>query len=301
MRVCALIMIRSSLTNNSGEEFSYISTRPIEKGIPTFIFFHATGFNGQTYWQLINGLNEKFGGTINFISIDQRGHGLTKAETGPEEFKDWSFYIKDAVEITDKIEGPLYCAGHSMGAIVAAKLSSLKQSKVKKLIMLEPVLYSPYECFRISFMLMLGLRRKAGLVEQAANRRAKFNSREEMVDSYFGRGVFSTWDRSLIEDYVEGGTRDINEEQVELSCAPSWESRTFMASDMDSWSYLKKLNIPSYILCGDILSTFSSRARKAINRLKGDWRVEVFPKASHSLPMEQIDTLIDRIYQFMSK
>ena len=117
-------MIRSSLANNSGEEFSYISARPLQKGIPTFIFFHATGFNGQTYWQLINGLHKKFSGTINFISIDQRGHGLTTAETGPEEFKDWSFYIKDATEITDKIEGPLYCAGHSMGAIVAAKMSS---------------------------------------------------------------------------------------------------------------------------------------------------------------------------------
>jgi len=113
--------------------------------------------------------------------------------------------------------------------------------------------------------------------------------------------VFSTWDRSLIEDYVQGGTIAINEKQVELSCTPSWESRTFMASDMDSWSYLKKLNIPSYILCGDVFSTFSSRARKAINRLNDNWSVEVFPEASHSLPMEQIDTLIDRIYQFMSK
>ncbi len=43
-------MIRNTLTNNSGEEFSYVSARPIETGIPTFIFFHATGFNGQTYW-----------------------------------------------------------------------------------------------------------------------------------------------------------------------------------------------------------------------------------------------------------
>ena len=53
-------MIRSTLTNNSGEEFSYVSARPIEIGIPTFVFFHATGFNGQTYWQLIDGLTKKY-------------------------------------------------------------------------------------------------------------------------------------------------------------------------------------------------------------------------------------------------
>ena len=54
-------------------------------------------------------------------------------------------------------------------------------------------------------------------------------------------------------------------------------------------------------LCGDILSTFTPRAREAINKLNGDWHIDVFPEATHSLPMEQIDTLIDRIYQFMSK
>ena len=99
-------MIRNTLTNNSGEEFSYVSARPIETGIPTFIFFHATGFNGQTYWQLIDGLTKKFQESINFISIDQRGHGLSTAETKPEELEDWSIYVQDALEITDKLDGP---------------------------------------------------------------------------------------------------------------------------------------------------------------------------------------------------
>ena len=294
-------MIRNTLTNNSGEEFSYVSARPIETGIPTFIFFHATGFNGQTYWQLIDGLTKKFQESINFISIDQRGHGLSTAETKPEELEDWSIYVQDALEITDKLEGPLYCAGHSMGSIVAAKLASLRQDKVKKLIMLEPVLYSPFECLKYKLMRNLGRRNKVELVKLAANRRSKFNNQEEIIDSYFGRGVFSTWDKSSVEDYVIGGTRQISEEEVELSCAPLWESRTFRASDMNSWPYLRKLSIPGYILCGDILSTFTPRAREAINKLNGDWHIDVFPEATHSLPMEQIDTLIDRIYQFMSK
>ena len=150
--------------------------------------------------------------------------------------------------------------------------------------------YSPFECFKYKFMRNLGRRNKVELVELAANRRSKFNNQEEIIDSYFGRGVFSTWDKSSVEDYVIGGTRQISEEEVELSCAPLWESRTFRASDMNSWPYLRKLSIPGYILCGDILSTFTPRAREAINKLNGDWHIDVFPKATHSLPMEQIDT-----------
>jgi len=294
-------MIRGTLTNNSDEEFSYVSARPIEKGIPTFIFFHATGFNGQTYWQLVEGLDNKFEGSVNCISLDQRGHGLSTALTEPERLKDWSLYLQDALEITDKLEGPLFCAGHSMGSIVAAKLSSLRQEKVKKLIMLEPVLYGPLECFKYRLMRAIGRRNKVELVELAAKRRSIFESQQEMVDSYHGRGVFETWDRSLIQDYVEGGTRILNEKEVELSCSPLWESRTFMASDMDSWPYLRTLTIPSYILCGTIRSTFTPTARQAIEKLGTNWNIDIFPEATHSLPMEQGSELIDRIHQFMSK
>ena len=294
-------MIRGTLTNNSDEEFSYVSARPIEKGIPTFIFFHATGFNGQTYWQLVEGLDNKFEGSVNCISLDQRGHGLSTALTEPERLKDWSLYLQDALEITDKLEGPLFCAGHSMGSIVAAKLSSLRQEKVKKLIMLEPVLYGPLECFKYRLMRAIGRRNKVELVELAAKRRSIFGSQQEMVDSYLGRGVFETWDRSLIQDYVEGGTRSLNEKEVELSCSPLWESRTFMASDMDSWPYLRRLTIPSYILCGTIRSTFTPTARQAIEKLGTNWNIDIFPEATHSLPMEQGSELIDRIHQFMSK
>ena len=102
-------------------------------------------------------------------------------------------------------------------------------------------------------------------------------------------------------DYVEGGTKKIVGEKVELSCAPEWESRTFQTTDMNSWPYLRKLDIPVYVICGNINSTFTPKARKAAKKLGKNWQIEVFPEASHSLPMELGQELIDRIHQFMSK
>ncbi len=86
-----------------------------------------------------------------------------------------------------------------------------------------------------------------------------------------------------------------------LTCAPEWESRTFQTTDMNSWPYLRKLDIPVYVMCGDINSTFTPKARKAAKKLGKNWQFEVFPEASHSLPMELGQDLIDRIHQFMSK
>jgi hypothetical protein len=55
------------------------------------------------------------------------------------------------------------------------------------------------------------------------------------------------------------------------------------------------------ILSGNKESTFTPNARKTIEKLGSNWKMEVFPDATHSLPMELSETLIDRIYQFMSK
>lgn len=294
-------MIRNSFNNDSGEEFSFISTSPLDISAPSLIFFHATGFNGQTYWQLIKELEGQHQDKINFISFDQRGHGHSTASANPEELKTWSAYLQDALDFADYLEGPIFCSGHSMGAIVAAKVASLRKDRVRKLIMLEPVLYSPYECFKYSLKRKWGLNRNVELVDLSAKRRRHFESQEEMIDSYYGRGIFSTWEKPWIQDYVEGGTKKIGGGKVELTCSPEWESSTFQTTDMNSWPYLRKLDIPVYIICGNINSTFTPKARKATKKLGKNWQIEVFPEASHSLPMELGQDLIDRIHQFMSK
>ena len=294
-------MIRNSFNNDSGEEFSFISASPLELSAPSLIFFHATGFNGQTYWQLIKELEGHHQTKINLISFDQRGHGHSTATANPEELNTWSVYLQDALDFVDSLEGPIVCSGHSMGAIVAAKVASLRKGRVRKLIMLEPVLYSPYECFKYTLKRKWGFNRNVELVNLAANRRRHFESQEEMINSYSGRGIFSTWGKLWVQDYVEGGTKKIGGEKVELSCAPEWESRTFQTTDMNSWPYLRKLDIPVYVICGNINSTFTPKARKAVKKLGKNWQIEVFTEASHSLPMELGQDLIDRIHQFMSK
>ena len=55
------------------------------------------------------------------------------------------------------------------------------------------------------------------------------------------------------------------------------------------------------VICGNINSTFTPKARKAAKKLGKNWQIEVFPDASHSLPMELGQDLIDRIHQFVSK
>ena len=76
-------MERSSYINSKGEEFSYLKNKT-KKDSLNFVFFHATGFNAQTYTILLDKLNKKFNSEINIYALDQRGHGLSKAEAIPK-------------------------------------------------------------------------------------------------------------------------------------------------------------------------------------------------------------------------
>ena len=88
---------------------------------------------------------------------------------------------------------------------------------------------------------------------------------------------------------------------IELTCSPEWERKTFLTSAFDSWGYLKRLNIPVLVLSGTINSTFSKQARDSLSKLGKSWILESFSGSSHFLPMESTQQVVDRIYKFVSK
>ena len=198
-------MERSSYINSKGEEFSYLKNKT-KKGSLNFVFFHATGFNAQTYTILLDKLNKKFNSEINIYALDQRGHGLSKAEAVPENLTSWAPFLEDGLEFVDSLSGPIICSGHSMGAVIAAKVASKRKSKQIKLFMIEPVLFGPEQA-KIWRASQAKPGNKPNIADGAAKRRRHFDSIEEALKSYEGRGAFKTWGSEWIKDYLIGGTQ----------------------------------------------------------------------------------------------
>ena len=83
-------MERSSYINSKGEEFSYLKNKT-KKGSLNFVFFHATGFNAQTYNILLDKLDKKFNSEINIYALrSKRVMGYPEAEAIPEKMTSWS-------------------------------------------------------------------------------------------------------------------------------------------------------------------------------------------------------------------
>ena len=72
--------------------------------------------------------------------------------------------------------------------------------------MIEPVLYGPIESLKFRLMSFLRLNRQLSIADGAAKRRKQFSSIDEAVSSYTGRGAFTTWSATWIENYLRGGT-----------------------------------------------------------------------------------------------
>ena len=291
-------MERKIFTNNKGEHFSYLSSERQENAV-NFVFFHATGFNAQTYKILLEALRNKSDSKINLFALDQRGHGFSQARAVPSELDSWSDFLDDGLEFIDSLSGKIVCSGHSMGSVIAAKIASIRKDKIERLFMIEPVLYSYWESLKFSLMSKMKINRKLDIAAGAAKRRREFESLEHALNSYKGRGAFATWSDEWISSYLVGGTEETKDGNIQLTCAPEWESATFRASSMDTWKYLKKIKIPSQVVYAEVSHTYSPKARQEIARLGENWNSKCYKDATQFLPMERADSVTDDICRFI--
>ena len=290
-------MERKTYTNKKGENFSYLVSKSENSQFNLF-FFHATGFNALTYEILFNKIKQLIGDDISIYALDQRGHGLSSAISDHSELKSWDVFVEDGKEFLDIIDGSVICSGHSMGSIIAAKITAIYPEKVSKLFMIEPVLYGPSESLKFRLMSFLRVNRQLSIADGAAKRRKQFSSIEEAISSYTGRGAFTTWSPDWIENYLRGGTIQ-TKQGTELSCSPEWEAATFRSSSMDSWKYLKKIKTNAKVLYGSMGSTFSSQARKVLFNLGKNWEPVYYREASHFLPMEYPDSITQELDSYL--
>ena len=72
--------------------FSYIFLEGQNKDKNIF-FFHATGFNAETYIPFFLKLNELLDNQYSIYALDQRGHGLSKATAVPSELSSWNLSL----------------------------------------------------------------------------------------------------------------------------------------------------------------------------------------------------------------
>jgi pimeloyl-ACP methyl ester carboxylesterase len=258
--------------------------RPVD-----LIFVHANGFNAMTYRTLLAPLS----GTLRIWAPDLRGHGHTTLPTRRDGRRGWSDHRDDVAALLDELDGPpVVLAGHSMGGTSALLAAAERPDAVSRLVLMDPVIWGRLS---VALFQLPGFDRLPGhipLVKGALKRRAVFESREQALTAYSGRGAFRGWPEMMIADYLADGLVE-GPDGFALACAPEWEASNYAAQSHDPWRALKRVGRPVRILKAEAGSTcFPSPGLRGLP----DVSVETVHGGTHFFPMLKADVARDALF-----
>lgn len=265
-------------------DFSVLHREASGEGSVAVHFAHATGFNAETYRELISALDP----SLDVYAMDARGHGMSDAPADPKKLRSWVQYRKDLEALVETLSRPTVLAGHSMGATVSMELAAARPDLVQGLVLIDPVIVPPRHVPMMALARTFGLAgRLIPISQAAARRRMEFPSREAAVENYVGKGPFRTWPREWIEAYVEGGTVATEEGAVRLSCDRVWESETFSSASINPYRDIEKLRCPITLIAREHDGPpFTRASRDAFMQRQPETRLLILEESSHFMTME---------------
>lgn len=251
---------------------------------PLLLFAHATGMCARVYTGLLAPLADRF----RVVAADARGHGRTELVADPGRVPaDWALYRTDIVALVEALGGgPVHLAGHSFGATASFEAAVDNPGLASSVCLIDPpfIPADHAEAYRASG--------KAGrlpnpMADQAQRRRGTFDSIAAARASYRGRGVFSGWPESALDDYLQGGLLP-DATGFRLACPPAWEAASFRGVSTTFSRNLARAGFPFTVLAAAQGSTVphAEEARIRANPLATFYRL---PDTGHFLAVTHPD------------
>ena len=205
--------------------------RPVD-----LIFAHANGFNAYAYRSLLQPLS----GALRIWAPDLRGHGRTRLPARPEGRRSWKDHRDDLIALLDAVDGPpVALAGHSIGGTSGLLAAAERPDRVARLLLLDPVIWRRPMVLAMNLPLVGRLSHRIPIVASTLKRRALFDSREQALAAYRGRGAFKGWSDMMLADYLVDGLAE-TDRGFELTCTPAWEASNYAAQAHNPWPALRR-------------------------------------------------------------
>ncbi|MCH4268414.1 MAG: alpha/beta hydrolase [Brevundimonas sp.] len=257
--------------------------RPVD-----LVFVHANGFNARTYRTLLQPLSS----ALRIWAPDLRGHGATRLPAEPEGHRSWKDHRDDLIALLEATGGPpVALAGHSIGGTSGLLAAAERPDRVSRLLLLDPVIWPRPMVMALNLPLAGRLSRRFPIVSRTLKRRAVFDSREQALAAYRGRGAFKGWPDLMLADYLADGLIE-TDKGLELACSPAWEASNYAAQAHDPWRALARYPGAVRILKGETGSLCAARP----GGRRPDLQVETVAGGGHLFPMTHTEITRDALF-----
>jgi len=216
-------------------------------GARPLLLLHPNGFCAGFFDPIARRLAA--GGAFRPVGVDLRGHGDTDKPDPPGPYH-YPGMAGDVAAVADACGfDTVDVVGNSLGGGVAVHLDRLQPGRARRLMLCEPI------------VLPIGpglgpVSTAQPMAAAALRRKVVWPSREAMIQSYGSRPPMDRLAPEALAAYVEWGTHDRSDGQVELACPPAIEAAIFagepaLAGVNAGFGHLPHLTASVAVLCGD--------------------------------------------------
>lgn len=259
--------------------------RPVD-----LIFAHANGFNASTYRSLLSPLST----SLRIWAPDLRGHGRSTLPIFNRPKTSWLDHRDDLLALLATLDGPpVVLAGHSMGGTASLLAAAQRPERVSSLVLFDPVIWRRSAVLAFNLPLAHRFVANIPIAKATLRRRAVFDSREQAMAAYRGRGAFKGWPDRVLADYLSDGLIE-TPQGLSLSATPAWEAANYASQAHDPWRALRRYPGPVRILKAQhgALTSVPVAPQNLPNVT-----VEVVAGGGHLFPMTHADVARDALFE----
>lgn len=249
------------------------SSRPPER----LVFAHANGFTGSSYRSFLAPLAERF----DLHPLDRLGHH-PDYPVGPN----WLALRDELLWQLEEHTRPVIGVGHSMGGVLMAMAAEQAPERFCCVVVLDPPLLLGFDALAMKVAKRFGLIDRVTPAGKSLGRRKRWSDREAMAHYLRSRGLFKRFTNEALSDYVEGGTRLLEDGAAQLLFDPAIEVEIFRHIPDHLNGLPTRLNVPLALIAGEGSELLTAARRRRLSR-RGV-RIELAP-GGHMFPMEHPD------------
>lgn len=271
-------------------------TRAGQSDAPLVHLLHGNGFCSTTLWPMAS----RFPVDWNLWFTDVPGHG---GSTQPKCYMpNWlriARNIGDALEkrLEEYPERKVIGVGHSMGGIMTLMLAAERPHLFERVVLLDPIFFTPEIVWAQKFMRKTGLWRRSSLVKSTNARRKQWVDADSMRSYLLERELYKNWDEQSLDCFIEDGTEQ-NAQGLVLRCDPAWEASIFGSYPRGLWEAVRRIKVPTDILVASGSYEFIKRSTIKASKINTNIKWQDFT-GTHCFPMEQPEATASEVLKII--